>query len=317
MLDSCLTFSPIYQPRIWGGRELARIFQRTLPGSGPIGESWELVDRPEAQSVINAGPLAGVTVHELWLSRREEVFGPGFEQPRFPLLFKILDAADVLSVQVHPPPEVAERLGGEPKTEIWYFAETAPGAGIYAGFRNGVKPEAFREALENGTVASLLHRIPTGPDLYILIPSGRLHAIGAGNILFEIQQNSDTTYRVFDWNRTGPDGQRRALHLKESLLSIDFHDFEPKLAQVRGELLAACEHFRVECWDLTDARSANEAKAFAVFQCVRGRVQVGDRTFASGDLFFAPASAWELVLRPLEHAARLLRTTLPSAPSHI
>jgi mannose-6-phosphate isomerase len=156
------------------------------------------------------------------------VFGANLPNtPRFPLLFKLLDCQDRLSVQVHPPPEVAPRFNGEPKTEMWYLMATLLDSDLYAGLKRGVTREQFEDALHRGRVADLIHRIPTRAGEAFFIPSGRIHAIGAGNVIFEVQQNSDTTYRVFDWNRLGLDGKPRALHLDESLASINFDDPEP------------------------------------------------------------------------------------------
>jgi len=156
----------------------------------------------------------------------------GVEVPpdfRFPLLVKILDAQETLSVQVHPPAAVAARLGGEPKTEMWYVAEAAPAAKIYTGLRRGVTRETFERKVADGTVAECIHEHSVRSGDAMFLRSGRVHAIGAGNVIFEIQQNSDTTYRVFDWNRAGLDGKPRELHVEHSLASIDFDDFEPAL----------------------------------------------------------------------------------------
>jgi mannose-6-phosphate isomerase len=149
---------------------------------------------------------------------------------RFPLLVKILDAQETLSVQVHPPADKAAILGGEPKTEMWFITEASRGASLFVGLKNGVSKDHFIESINHGTVADCLfsHDVKAGDCMFL--PSGRLHAIGAGNVIFEIQQNSDTTYRVFDWNRAGLDGKPRELHIKESIESIDFKDFEPPLA---------------------------------------------------------------------------------------
>jgi mannose-6-phosphate isomerase len=159
---------------------------------------------------------------------------------RFPLLFKILDAQERLSMQVHPPPEVAAHLGGEPKTEMWYFLDATLGGDIYAGLRQGVTHTDFESALKNGTVIDLVHRFAVHAGDTMFIPSGRVHAIGSGNLLIEVQQNSDTTYRVFDWNRLGLDGQLRTLHVDESLQSINFTDYEPDVARAHGEMLVQC-----------------------------------------------------------------------------
>jgi mannose-6-phosphate isomerase len=150
---------------------------------------------------------------------------------RFPLLCKILDARDRLSLQVHPPPHMARALEGEPKTEMWYIADASPQAELYVGLKRGMTRAAFEERLESGGVEECFHRVDVRAGDTMFLPSGRVHAIGAGLVIFEIQQNSDTTYRVFDWNRVGLDGRPRELHVPQSLASIDFDDFEPALAR--------------------------------------------------------------------------------------
>jgi mannose-6-phosphate isomerase len=198
----------------------------------PIGESWEISDRPRDVSVIANGPLAGRDLHWLMENRGTELLGNvPVRNGRFPLLIKILDAQEKLSLQVHPPVGKARALGGEPKTELWYIADAAPGAALYVGLKSGVTRAQFEAKLENGSVEECFHRIEVRPGDAMFLPSGRVHALGAGLVIFEIQQNSDTTYRVFDWNRLGLDGQPRALHIRESLESIDFKDFEPALVQ--------------------------------------------------------------------------------------
>ena len=306
----CLTFTPLYQPRVWGGQKLNEVFGRALPINTPIGESWELVDRPNEQSVVNRGQSEGWSLHRLWSERRDELFGDWFSDERFPILIKILDAAEPLSVQVHPPLNVAKELRGDPKTEIWYFVQTAPDAGVYVGLKNGTSKEKFETALAEGSVADLVHRIPTRPNSFIFIPSGRIHAIDAGNLIFEIQQNSDTTYRVFDWNRVGLDGEPRELHIQSSLASIDFSDFEPSLGEVIEEVIVSCNHFQVERWSLTESRSAHSRRQFAVFQCVSGKVEFAGQYFRPGDLFLATAEGHTKTLSPLDSNTTVLRTTI-------
>lgn len=241
-----IVFEPLYKQRVWGGRSLETDYGRKLPSADdPYGESWELVDRPDEQSVVKDGPFAGKTLGELWTESRSEIFGEGLTGERFPLLIKVLDARDDLSIQVHPPVELAEQLGGEPKTEMWYIAAADPGATLYVGVKDGVTEETFRAALEDGSIADQVHAIRPQTGESIFIPSGRLHAIGAGLVIFEIQQNSDTTYRVFDWNRLGLDGQPRDLHVEESMKCIDFSDVELGMDSPRGDVLASCEHFTV------------------------------------------------------------------------
>ena len=225
-----LTFRPIFKERVWGGRNLERLYKKEIPPRVPIGESWEITDRPEGVSVIANGPLAGKDLRWLMEHRRPALLGSEISD-RFPLLIKILDAQEKLSLQVHPPAALAARLGGEPKTEMWYIADAAPGAELYVGLRNGVTREQFEQGIQDGSVAGCVHTVSVKAGDAMFLPSGRVHAIGAGNVIFEIQQNSDTTYRVFDWNRTGLDGKPRELHVAPSLASIDFHDFEPTLIQ--------------------------------------------------------------------------------------
>jgi mannose-6-phosphate isomerase len=295
--------------RVWGGRLLETQYRKTLPPGAPIGEAWEIVDRDDAQSVVREGALQGATLHELWRDRRAEIFGSGLgDSMRFPLLFKLLDAQDKLSVQVHPPADVAARLGGEPKTEMWYFLGTTPGSDLFAGLKRGVTRAAFEHALVGGHIADLLHRRPSHAGEAFFIPTGRVHAIGAGNVIFEVQQNSDTTYRVFDWNRTGLDGQPRQLHIAESLESINFDDPEPEVAAPHGELVVECEFFRVEKWTLTAPR-ASEGGSFAVFAVEQGTVNCGGRVFGAGDFFLVPAGI-SMDLVPLGQAT-VLRTTIP------
>src|SRR6266478_2748277 len=225
-----LTFHPIFKQRVWGGRKLAELYGKLLPPQVPIGESWEISDRPGDVSVIANGPLSGKDLHWLVENHQTDLLGSvKLEDERFPLLIKILDAREKLSLQVHPPPEKAAELGGDPKTEMWYIAQAEPEAELYVGLRRRVTREEFERRLQAGNVADCFHRLRVREGEAMLLPSGRLHAIGAGLVIFEIQQNSDTTYRVFDWNRLGLDGKPRDMHIQESLVSIDFNDFEPPL----------------------------------------------------------------------------------------
>jgi len=241
-----LLFKPLYQERVWGGRTLETLLGRTLPGTTPIGESWEMVDRPEAQSVVAAGPWAGKTLREVLAAHAADLMGPAWSKTRpFPILVKWLDCRDRLSVQVHPPAGIAQSLGGEPKTENWFIAHADPGAAVYAGLRAGVTRESFERAIAAGTVDQCLDRLAVRGGDSLLIHSGTMHAIDAGNVILEIQQNSDTTYRVYDWGRLGLDGKPRTLHVRESLESLGANTAPaPRLVRGKG-VLAQCAEFTI------------------------------------------------------------------------
>ncbi len=314
ILSEPIRFHPLLMERVWGGRELERLFNKPLPPGVRIGESWELVDRPEAQSVVNGGALDGVTLHELWSEHRAGIFGERHDADgeRFPLLFKLLDAQEALSVQVHPPAEVAPLLSGEPKTEMWYLAAATPEAELFAGLAEGVSREDFENALREGGLARLLHRLPGTTGECLFIPSGRVHAIGAGNVIVEVQQNSDTTYRVYDWDRPGLDGQPRALHVDASLASIDFNDHTPDYQPHReGEPLVSTPYFEVERWDLNEAKEAIPFGDFTVITVLQGALRCAGQEFVAGDFFLVPAKLTERTLHPLRPGTRLLRTRLP------
>lgn len=243
-----LRFKPIYQQRVWGGRALETALERTLPPETPIGESWEIVDRPEAQSVIAGGTLDGQTLRAAIERHGADIMGPNWPAARpFPILVKWLDCRERLSLQVHPPASVASELRGEPKTENWYIAQTGPGAELIVGLKKGVTREQFERAIANNTVEQCVHHFRVAAGDSILVQSGQVHAIDAGNLILEIQQNSDTTYRVYDWGRVGLDGKPRKLHIAESLRSIDWNDFEPAplRAAPTGGVIADCAEFRI------------------------------------------------------------------------
>lgn len=315
-MDSFIRFEPIYQTRVWGGRGLNTRFGRVLPDlDQPVGESWEISAREEADSLVKGGALDGRTLTQLWADPdlRLPIFGENAPRgDRFPLLFKILDARDKLSIQVHPPAELATGMGGEPKAEVWYIAHAEPGAMLYAGVRHGVDEESFREAIEAGRAERCVHAIPVETGQHLFIPSGRLHAIGAGLLIFEIQQNSDTTYRVYDWNRPGIDGKPRQLHVEESLECIDFTDIEPDMDEAEGALLIECDHFRVEKHQLTAGESVIGITRgrFAVVIVITGLIGKGGTTFKPGDFFLVPAGAEGNGLGT-ETAAEILLTTWP------
>lgn len=308
-----ITFAPVYLEHVWGGRAMERVYGRVLPTPDRVyGESWEIVDRDPEQSVVDQGEFAGLSLHELWTQRREAVFGAGFgEHPRFPLLFKVLDARADLSIQVHPPMPVIARLGGEPKAEMWYIAASQPGAKLYVGLKAGVSQEDFEAAIRNDTVAECVHVLTPQPGESIFIHMGRLHAIGAGMLIHEIQQNSDTTFRVFDWNRPGLDGKPRQLHIAESLASIDFNDHTPSMDVPLGDTLAVCPYFKTTRHVLAagDSIENPEAGRFSILVVVAGTlVSAAGRRFETGRCLLLPRDASPL---SAQQSASVLRVTLP------
>lgn len=317
-----LTFQPIFKERVWGGRTLERLYKKNLPPKVPIGESWEISDRPGDSSVITNGPLAGKNLHWLMENHKRELLGESKPaNGRFPLLIKILDAQEKLSLQVHPPAHKAAELHGEPKTEAWYIADTAPGAELYVGLKRGVTRTHFENKITAGDVAECFHRVPVKAGDTMFLPSGRVHAIGAGLVIFEIQQNSDTTYRVFDWNRVGLDGKPREVHVPESLASIDFNDFEPALVsanyiengtiksrQLVSNPLFEIDEFRAPARGTTTVNSG-KARVVAV---VSGGLRVSDGSteivLSPGDFSLLPASLKSTSLQAEGNSVFLLAT---------
>lgn len=288
-------FNPLYQERVWGGRNLESALERTLPAESVIGESWEVVDRPEAQSVVVGGEFDGKSIRSLIEERTAEIMGKGYDANRpFPILIKWLDCADRLSLQVHPPAAIAPELGGEPKTENWYIASCKEDASLIVGLKKGATEEEFARRLEDNSLEECVHRFPVKPGDSILVESGRIHAIDAGNLILEIQQNSDTTYRVYDWGRVGLDGVPRQIHVEESMKCIDWNDFEPSAMQSDGDqvVLADCSEFRLVKHSIDGDCSGVEIPAGqpSLLSVVDGEVTVGGETVKRGDNVLLAAS---------------------------
>lgn len=226
-----LLFEPVLKDYIWGGRNLERL-GRMLPPT-KIAESWEIAAHRDGDTIVTNGQLAGLT-----LSQVHSALGLGLigtrntwaqERGKFPLLIKLLDAHDKLSVQVHPDDDYAMAHEGNElgKTEMWVIVHADPGAAVVLGVRAGTTSLRFREAIDDGTLESLLHTVPIQTGDFVCVPAGTVHAILGGAIIAEVQQNSNTTYRVFDWNRLQSDGSRRELHIQNALDVIDFDHNEP------------------------------------------------------------------------------------------
>jgi len=282
--------------RVWGGRGLEKKLNRTLPAEKLIGESWEVVDRPEAQSIVLSPPYTDLTIRELLQNHAGTVMGPAYDSEKpFPILIKWLDCQEKLSLQVHPPARVAKKFNGEPKTENWYIADAEEGSEMMVGLKKGVTRETFEAALKNGELEPLIHKpiVEAGDSIFVW--SGRIHAIGGGNFILEIQQNSDTTYRVYDWGRLGLDGKPRELHVEESMESIAFDDFEPEpLRNTQpGDTLADCNEFRIRKEKVEAGNSLRfpDKTPPVLISVVFGNIEVQgkDRSlFQKGDTFLLP-----------------------------
>lgn len=236
-LDRPLFFEPVYKTAPWGGSKLTTVFNRRVSDlESPVGEAWEIVDRADAQSVVSDGPLAGRTLHELIAADPEFVLGAGARaDARFPLIIKLIDTREHLSIQVHPgEKDLVLHPDAEPKTEMWYILHTVPGARIYAGFLPGRDRTELEKRLRDGELEGMLRQYePAFGDLFY-IEAGRIHSIGGGNLLFEVQQNSDTSYRLFDWKRVDRHGRARQLHIEQAMDCIRFDlETSPKIEKDR------------------------------------------------------------------------------------
>ncbi len=292
-MQGILRFQPLYQERVWGGHAFASAFDRKIPQDRSIGESWEIVDRPEAQSVVRGGDHGGVKLRNLLKKHAVEIMGPKWPTDKpFPILVKWLDCRERLSLQVHPPAALAKDLHGEPKTENWYIADTAPGAQLIVGLKQGVTRADFEKAIIEQRVEDCVHLFKVAEGDSILVQSGQVHAIDAGNLILEIQQNSDTTFRVYDWARPGLDGKPRQLHVHESLQCIQWDDFEP--SPVRGAptsaVIAECEEFRIRRLVLGPGEKihfeGNEQPR--ILSVVSGSLKIGKVTLKRGDNALLP-----------------------------
>ncbi len=254
-----LRFEPLYKRYLWGGRRLQEVLGKDLPPGDDYAESWEIADHASGQSVVAAGPLKGTTLHELVVTRGQELLGKHAPQPRFPLLFKLLDAQKVLSVQVHPNDAAAAKLTPPDlgKTEAWVVLHAEPGSVVYAGLKRGFDRPALEREVVRGTSELCLHKFEPKVGDCIFIPAGVVHALGAGLVIAEIQQASDTTFRLYDWKRVGPDGQPRALHIQQSLDAIDYEigPVNPQCGisrvfnNLQEQTLVACDKFVLTRWE--------------------------------------------------------------------
>jgi mannose-6-phosphate isomerase len=312
-----LRFEPIYQYRLWGGRRLASLLAAPLPGDGPIGEAWVLSDRDDHPSRVADGPLQGKTIGRLLEQSPEQLLGKLARRfRRFPLLLKFLDARDMLSVQVHP--------GGETgKTEAWVVLEAGTESRIYAGLKAGTTADDLRRALANGAVADHLVYFTPKPGDSVFIPAGTVHTLGGGVVVFEVQQNSDVTFRLYDWGHVDTKtGQPRALQIDQALACINFAEgtvgpaapLVEATAPVERERLFQCEYFRL--WRLRGQSlfTMGAAGAPRVLVCIEGAGQIEHRgaTYAvgKGDVWLLPAVVGACAFQPRGRVS-LLEIAIP------
>jgi mannose-6-phosphate isomerase len=327
-----LFFHPIHKERIWGGRKLAEKYNRVLP-TEKIGESWEITCHDNGMGIVRNGPLNGLSLQEAIERYGEELLGSAVYNDRyrkFPLLIKILDASDILSVQVHPGDEYANihENGELGKTEMWYIIDAKPGSRLVYGINQGISRENFRHALEQGQLEECLRELEVRPGDVLYIPAGLVHAIGGGILICEIQQNSDTTYRVYDWNRVDDRGNPRELHIEKAL---DVIDFEGRYSGSRLEglnlreesgqriLYTACDYFAVEKLIVDGAMELQlDGKRFQTLTCLDGSCRIeyegGSADLLSGNSCLIPASLPNITLRG---NCTVLRAYVPDKENNI
>jgi len=290
-------FIPIYQERIWGGENLAKVFGRKISGDH-IGESWDLSSHRNGTSIVENGYLAGKNLNELIAEYKEQLMGKKFNN-EFPLLIKILDANDNLSVQVHPDDEYAQRVEGEAgKTEAWYVIHAKENAHIIYGLKNNITKEDFSKAVENNEIGDVVKRVPVKAGDMIFVPAGIIHALLDGVMVYEVQQNSDTTYRVYDYDRVGDDGKKRELHIEKALEVIDFAE-QPSCIFTGNSI--NCQYFSMEKLSITGEKHEITKEQFIIY-CViagSGEIQHQESTvcLSPGDTVLIPACLGEFKLK--------------------
>jgi mannose-6-phosphate isomerase len=307
-----LRFAPLLKRYLWGGRRLETVLGKSLPEGSDFAESWEIADHQADQSLVSAGPLRGLSLGELVQKHGHALLGRHAPQPRFPLLFKYLDSSKVLSVQVHPNDAAAALLNPPDlgKTEAWLVVHAEPGAAVYTGLKAGFDRSAVERETRAGTVERCLNRLEPRAGDCLFIPAGVVHALGAGFVIAEIQQASNTTFRLHDWNRMGPDGKPRALHIDESLSAIDYEygPVTPQTPQATDrphvERLVACDKFVLDRWQFSWSEPVGGDDRFHILTVLHGAVELAGDPVAcpltKGQTILLPASLPSTQARPLE-----------------
>lgn len=315
-----LKFETVLKEKVWGGNALVTRYNKKPASSVQIGESWELSAVAENMSVISNGFLAGNNIEEIIEVYMGDITGDSIYEKfgnEFPLLIKFIEAREDLSIQVHPGNELAkERHKAYGKTEMWYILEGEKGAKIYTGFNDGVTKEMYQEALKNDKLVDLLNIESAEPGDTFFTPAGRIHAIGAGTVLIEIQQTSDITYRIFDWNRKNSGKAKRELHTDLALDAIDFTASGKSKIRKEPELnktdnLVSCKYFNTNSlrFDTTINKEYYLNDSFVVYICISGKFHIHwdnkHETVTKGETVLLPAMIKEVKLEPVGEAQLL------------
>lgn len=322
-----VVFEPLLKPKPWGGRMLETLFDKPLPPGESIGESWEMVSLPGNESRVRGGPLAGRQLSELASMWGSALYGAdGIGEDGFPLLIKFLDARENLSVQVHPKPTESDQTRLEPgvKHEAWFVVHADPGAEMFIGLKPGVTLDDLARSANTPRTAELLRRWPVTAGQCFYLPSGVIHALGAGIVVAEIQTPSDVTYRLYDWDRVGTDGQPRELHIEQALRNVRTDIPDEAIVQATGSgpgtraaplRMARCERFLIDRIDLgADVELPDGGMAIWIVLAGAGRLVGGssETQFSRGDVILVPAERGSV--RAVTHrACDLLEVTLPPA----
>lgn len=316
-----LLMQPLLKRYLWGGRKLGEVLGKSIGDGNDYAESWEVADHPQGQSTVANGPLAGISLGELVRTRGTDLMGIESPSGRFPLMFKFLDAQKDLSVQVHPSDAQGARLTPPDlgKTEAWLILSAEPGALLYAGLKSGVDHASLQQHLQNGTVDQCLHTFSPNVGDCVFIPAGTVHALGRGIMIAEIQQASDTTFRLFDWNRVGADGKPRPLHIEESLAVTDFgrgpvDPVAPQSIGTRSERLVSCDKFTFDRHTLIGPQLLETHGKFRIVSVLEGAVTIDDpflgQPLVKGSTVVIPASCSAVTISP-QPRATIIEMGLP------
>ena len=321
-----LTFAPLLKEVIWGGSDI-RPFKGLKPDDKKIGESWEISHVDDNFSIVAEGALAGKNLDELIDLYGERLVGKSVQKRfghRFPLLIKFIDARDYLSIQVHPDDELGmKRHNSFGKTEMWYVINAAPKAKLYSGFAVQSSPEDYVRRIEEGTIVDALAEYEVRPGDVFFLPAGRVHAIGAGCFIAEIQQTSNITYRIYDYDRTDAAGNKRELHTELAKDAIDYRlekDYRTAYTPVADQPvhLVECQYFETNLLDLTQpiSRDWSQLDSFVIYICMEGKVTLRDAqgnevSLHQGQSVLVPAENPSLTLTP-EGSVKLLETYIPA-----